>query len=162
METRTTLSGVALLCAGLLALPAVAHAAGTQVAYPEGFRHWAHVKSMVINKGHPLHDAVGGMHHIYASKLAHAGYKAGRFADGSVIVFDLFEAVDKDNAVSEGKRKAVIVMHKDARRFKAHDGWGYEVFADRKGTLDAKGQAGCHACHTQQKAKDFVFSALRD
>jgi len=162
METRMKKTKIAILAAALAALPLAAPAADDKVAYPEGFRDWHHVKSMVLNKGHLLHEAVGGMHHIYANKKALAGYKAGRFAEGSVIVFDLFEAVDKDNAVSEGKRKAVVVMQKDAKRFKASDGWGYEVFAGRKGTLDAKGQADCHACHTQQKAKDFVFSALRD
>ena len=150
------------LAVALAATTSTALAADAKVAYPEGYRDWNHIKSMVINKGHPLFDAVGGMHHIYANKKAIAGYKANKFADGSVIVFDLFEAVDKDNAVAEGKRKAVVVMSKDAKRFKATDGWGYEVFADKKGTLDAKGQADCHACHTQQKAKDFVFSALRD
>ena len=148
----------------LMTVAAAAIAAEAAVAYPDGFRGWRHVKSMVINKGHPLYDAVGGMHNIYANKTAVAGYKAGKFANGSVIVFDLFEAVDKDNAVSEGARKAVVVMSKDAKRFKQTDGWGYEVFggSTRKGTLDAKAVAGCHACHTQQKAHDFVFSTLRD
>jgi Cytochrome P460 len=148
----------------LLATTALSAVAANQVTYPEGFRNWNHVKSMVINKGHPLFDAVGGMHHLYGNPKAMAGYKAGKFADGSVIVFDLFEAVDKDNAVSEGPRKAVVVMQKNAKKFKETDGWGYEVFGGntKKGTLDAKGAADCHACHTQQKAKDFVFSALRD
>jgi hypothetical protein len=150
------------LAAALAAVAAGAFAGDAKVAYPDGFRDWKHVKSMVINKGHPLFDAVGGMHHIYANKKALDGYKKGKFADGSVIVFDLFEAVDKDNAVAEGNRKAVVVMIKNAKAFKATDGWGYEVFADRKGTLDAKAQADCHACHTSQKGKDFVFSALRD
>ncbi len=151
-----------LLAASLLAaasLPVLA-----DVAYPTGFRQWDHVKSMVINPGHPLYDAVGGMHHIYGNPKAMAGYKAGRFADGSVIVFDLFEAVGKDNAVSEGARKAVVVMAKDSRKFRATDGWGYQVFDPKtgKGGLDAKAQADCHACHRAQKDKDFVFSARRD
>lgn len=134
------------------------------VSYPDGFRHWQHVKSMVINKGHPLYDAVGGIHHIYADRSAVKGYKAGRFANGSVIVFDLFEAVDKDNAISEGARKAVLVMTKDSKRFPATDGWGYQVFdaKSRKGTLDGKAQTECHACHVAVKDKDFVFSAMRD
>lgn len=135
-----------------------------EVAYPNGFRQWGHVKSMVLKPGHLLYDAVGGMHHIYANPKAMQGYKSGKFADGSVIVFDLFEAVDKDNAVSEGKRKAVVVMARHARAHKANDGWGYEVFdpQTRKGSLDAKGQADCHACHRSQQEKDFVFSRLRD
>ncbi len=135
-----------------------------EVAYPNGFRQWQHVKSMVLKPGHPLYDAVGGMHHIYANGKAVKGYQAGRFPDGSVIVFDLFEAVDKDNAVAEGGRKAVLVMARNSKEFKANDGWGYQIFdaRTRKGSLDAKGQADCHACHQSQKDKDFVFSAWRD
>jgi hypothetical protein len=135
-----------------------------EVTYPDGFRQWDHVKSMILNKGHPLYEAVGGIHHIYANPKALKGYKAGKFADGSVIVFDLFEAIDKDNAVSEGPRKAVVVMAKNSLAHKATDGWGYQVFdaKTRKGSLDAKGQADCHACHMAQKDKDFVFSGLRD
>lgn len=134
------------------------------VAYPEKFREGRHVKSMIINKGHPLYDAVGGMHHIYGNARAIAGYKAGKFADGSVITFDLFEAVDKDNAVSEGNHKAVVVMARNGKAHKANDGWGYEVFdpQSKKGSLDAKAQADCHSCHKSQQDKDFVFSAMRD
>jgi hypothetical protein len=120
---------------------------------------------MTINKGHPLYDAVGGIHHIYGNPKAMKGYKSGhKFADGSVIVFDLFEAVDKDNAVSEGPRKAVVVMARDSKKFAATGGWGYEVFdaKTKKGSLDAKAQADCHTCHLAQKDSGFVFSALRD
>lgn len=139
-------------------------ASAADVAFPEKFRDDRHVKSMVINDGHPLYGAVGGMHHIYANKKALAGYKAGKFANGSVITFDLFEAIDKDNAVSEGAHKAVIVMAKDSAKFKATDGWGYQVFdpKTKTGSLDAKAQADCHACHLAQRDKDFVFSAPRD
>lgn len=147
------------------AAPTAAVAADPSLAYPKGFRNWDHVKSMVINKGHALYDAVGGMHHVYGNPKAIAGYKAGnKFGDGSVIVFDLFEAVDKDNTVSEGARKAVVVMERNAAKYKATDGWGYEVFDAKtgKGTLDAKGAAGCHGCHTQVKASGYVFSKLRD
>ena len=154
---------IKLILAGLAATATVSAIAG-DVAYPNGFRQWGHVKSMVLKPGHPLYDAVGGMHHIYANPKAMRGYKSGRFADGSVIVFDLFEAVDKDNAVAEGKRKAVVVMARNAKAHKANDGWGYEGFDPqlKKGSLDAKAQADCHSCHRSQQDKDFVFSAWRD
>lgn len=157
---KRILAAAAALCA-----LGTAGAADPSLAYPKGFRTWDHVKSMTLNKGHPLYDAVGGMHHIYGNPQAIAGYKAGnKFGDGAVIVFDLFEAVDKDNAVSEGARKAVVVMARDSKKFKATDGWGYEVFDAKtsKGTLDAKAAAGCHGCHTQVKDTGFVFSKLRD
>ena len=71
-------------------LPAIA--ADLQVPYPAGYRDWHHVKSMVIDKGHPLYEAFGGIHHLYANPKAVAGYKSGKFPDGAIIVFDLLEA----------------------------------------------------------------------
>ena len=153
-----------LLAVAVLAASCSAFA-DSGVAYPAKYRSDFHVKSMVINPGHPLYGAVGGMHHVYANAKAMAGYRAGgKFPDGAVITFDLFEAVDKDNAVSEGAHKAVIVMAKDAKKHSATDGWGYQVFdpATRKGQLDAKAAADCHACHLSQKDHGFVFSRLRD
>jgi len=145
------------------AAPALA-AEKAAVRYPDGFRSWRHVKSMVINKGHPLFEAVGGIHHIYANPAALQGYKSRKWADGSVLVFDLFEAVEADAAVTEGARKAVVVMERHAKKFAATDGWGYQVFdaRTRKGSLDAKAAADCAACHSQQKAAGYVFSAMRD
>jgi len=153
---------VALILA--LSLGGTALAAESAVAYPKGFRSWRHVKSMVIEKGHPLFEAVGGMHHVYANPKGLAGYAARRWADGSVLVFDLFEAVAKDSAVSEGARKAVVVMERNARKFKATDGWGYQVFdpGTRRGKLDAQAVQDCHACHTVQRSAGYVFSELRD
>jgi len=77
-------------------------------------------------------------------------------------VSDLYEAVDVGNATAEGKRKAVVVMAK-GDRYGDTDGWGYQVFDATTGkpTIDPKGAADCHGCHTQQKSADFVFSALR-
>ncbi len=136
-----------------------------QVAYPEGFRDWRHVKSMVIQKGHPLFDAFGGIHHIYANKKAVQGYRTGRFPNGAVIVFDLLEAGQAENALAEGARKVVGVMHKDARRFAGTGGWGFEGFgAGDKGNrvVGAKAAEACFGCHAPQKNQDYVFSRMRD
>jgi Cytochrome P460 len=134
------------------------------VPYPTGYRDWHHVKSMVINPGHALYQSFGGIHHLYANKQALAGYKSGKFPDGSVIVFDLLEAKSADNTVTEGERKVVGVMHKDAKKYKDTGGWGYEGFAKDSVTERAVGKnaaAACYQCHTSQKDKDFVFSGLR-
>jgi hypothetical protein len=134
------------------------------VPYPEGYRNWTHVKSMVIKPGHPLYESFGGIHHLYANKKALAGYRAGKFPDGAVIVFDLLEAKDEGNAVQEGARKVVGVMHKDAKKWAATGGWGYEGFkADSKTgrAVGANAASACHGCHAQQKDRDFVFSAWR-
>jgi hypothetical protein len=134
------------------------------VPYPQGYRDWTHVKTMVINQGHPLFDAFGGIHHLYANKKAMAGYQSGKFADGSIIVFDLLEARAADNTVQEGPRKVVGVMHKDSKKWKDTGGWGYEGFKGDSATDRAVGKnaaTACHACHTQQKGRDFVFSSYR-
>lgn len=134
------------------------------VPYPTGYRDWHHVKSMVINPGHALYQTFGGIHHLYANKQAMEGYKKGKFPDGSVIVFDLLDAKSADNTVTEGERKVVGVMHKDAKKYKDTGGWGYEGFAKDSNTERAVGKnaaTACYQCHTSQKDKDFVFSALR-
>ncbi len=154
---------ILLLTALVAAMPALA-ADPAPVAYPEGFRQWTHAKSMVINQGHALYEAFGGIHHLYANKKAMEGYKSGKFADGSVIVFDLLEAKAADNAVQEGARKVVGVMHKDSVKWKATGGWGYEGFKGDSKTERAVGKnaaSACHQCHTSQKDKDYVFSTYR-
>jgi hypothetical protein len=151
----------------LLALTAasVALAVEPEVPYPAGYRDWHHVKSMVIEEGHPLYDAFGGIHHLYANDKALEGYRSDTFPDGSVIIFDLLEAVHDDNAVTEGARKVVGVMHKDAGKFAATGGWGFEGFGGGDPTNRVVGDnagSACFDCHQPQKAQDYTFSRLRD
>lgn len=135
------------------------------VPYPQGYRDWHHVKSMVIHPGHPLYESFGGIHHLYANAAAQKGYKTGKFPDGAVIVFDLLEAKNADNAVIEGSRKIVGVMYKNSSRYATTGGWGFEGFKGNSKTERAVGTnaaTACYACHTQQKNQDFVFSQARD
>lgn len=156
-----------LLVAGaVLALSALsASAEQTAVTYPEGYRDWRHVKTMVINEGHPLFESFGGIHHLYANRKALEGYAAGRFPDGAVIVFDLLAArATADHAIVEGERKVLGVMVKDAARFAGTGGWGFEGFAAgdpaRPVVGDEAGEA-CFACHTEVASRDYVFSRPR-
>jgi cytochrome P460 len=162
MMTKTFLRrALALaLCASATAFAADA----PRVAFPDGYRQWTHVKSMQILPGHPLHDAFGGLHHLYANRQAMAGYRSGRFPDGAVIAFDLLQAETANNAVTEGSRKVVGIMRKDARRFAATGGWGFEAWqrGDPKSpVVQGNAAAACFNCHTAQKDHDFVFSAYR-
>jgi len=139
--------------------------AADPVPYPEGYRDWRHVKSMVIEKGHPLFDSFGGIHHLYANKKAMEGYASGQFPDGAIIVFDLLEAIQADAAITEGKRKVAGVMLKDAKKYAETGGWGFEGFAaGDPGQRMVKGNAkeACFDCHTAQKDHDYVFSVRRD
>ncbi|MFO1402885.1 MAG: cytochrome P460 family protein [Steroidobacteraceae bacterium] len=157
---------IALAASALLGLgAAVAATSPAGAGYPHGDRRWTHVMSMIIEPGHALAGLVEGTHHLYANEKALRGYRQRPFADGSVIVFDLLATVHGDKAISEGARKAVIVMRKDARRHAATGGWEYQVYggADgRKAQLDAAAAQACHDCHTSQRARDFVFSDWRE
>lgn len=144
----------------LAAAPALA-ADPAPVPYPEGYRNWTHVKSMVINPGHPLYDAFGGIYHLYANKRALEGYRSGKFPDGAVIVFDLLGAKTGDNAVQEGERKVVGVMHRDAKKWQDTGGWGFKGDSKTERAVGKNAATACYACHTQQTDKDFVFSAYR-
>lgn len=152
-----------VLASMALVVPVIA--ADPEVPYPEGYRSWHHVKSMVIDNGHPLYEAFGGIHHLYANPQAVAGYRSGKFPDGAIIVFDLLEANSADNAIIEGPRKVVGVMHKDVKKYAATDGWGFEGFGggDRTNRVVRDNAASaCFACHAPQKDHDYVFSRLRD
>ncbi len=134
------------------------------VKYPEGYRQWTQVKSMVIQQGHPLFESFGGIHHIYANKKALEAMKKGKpYPDGSVLVFDLLEAKTDNNAIVEGPRKIIGVMEKDSVRFAQTGGWGFEGFKDdtrERAVTDPKG--ACFNCHEPQKKTDYVFSSYRN
>ncbi len=140
-------------------------AAAEPVDYPEDYRRWFHVKSMVIEAGHPLFPDFGGIHHVYANEAARRGLVTGRFPDGAVLVFDLLQAVRTgDGAVVEGPRKMLAVMVRDEARFAATDGWGYEAFAGgdpARRLVGTRAAEACHACH-RRAAPDFVFSEWRE
>ncbi|TJY55419.1 cytochrome C [Sinimarinibacterium sp. CAU 1509] len=157
---RTSILSAWLMLCGMT----TANAAEPVVPYPDGYRDWRHVKSMVIEDGHALFASFGGIHHLYANAKAMQGYRGGTFPDGAVIVFDLLEAVSADRALTEGARKVVGVMHKDARKFAATGGWGFEGFAGGDPATHAVGanaKAACFDCHTAQKGQDYVFSQPR-
>ena len=158
MSTR-----LAAFALAAVAAPALAADPGP-VPYPEGYRDWRHVKSMVIQEGHPLFAAFGGIHHLYANELALEGYRTGRFPDGAIIVFDLLAAASADAAIVEGPRKVVGVMHKDGARWAATGGWGFEGFAGDSQTERAVGAdaaTACFSCHAPQDESDYVFSQAR-
>src|SRR5690606_36795808 len=107
----------------------------------------------------------GGIHHLYANSKALEGYKKGKFPDGSIIVFDLLEALSENNAITEGKRKVVGVMQKDSKKFTNTGGWGFEGFANgdpKNRVVKDNAVKACFECHSAQKDKDYVFSSYRN
>jgi hypothetical protein len=154
-----------IVVAGLLSVIAVtSHAEKDGVHFPEGYRNWLHAKSMLIQPGHALENPFQGIHHIYANGRAAEGLKTGNYSDGAVLVFDLLKYEEKDKTIQEGERKLVGVMHKDSVKYAATGGWGFEGFAGNSKTerLVKDGGKSCFECHMSQKAKDYVFSELRN
>ncbi len=162
------MNATALLTGTLLTLAWAAAstpaAADSAVPYPEDYRGWYHVKSMVIFPGHPLENPFRGIHHVYANKKALKGLKTGTYRNGAVLVFDLLDYTRAGHALQEGPRKLVGVMHRDTARFAATGGWGFEGFAGNSKTerLTNDGGKGCFDCHAAQKANQYVFSKVRD
>jgi len=163
LETSIVVVAVVAAVTGLAAAAPSANVPA-DVPYPTNYREWTHVKSMVIEPGHALHATFGGIHHLYANGEAMKGYQQGHFPDGAVIVFDLLEAVGADHTVTEGKRKVLGVMHRDARKYAATGGWGFEGFAGDSQTqrvVGANAATACFGCHQARKPQEFVFSAYR-
>jgi len=139
--------------------------AGKRSYFPEGYRSWYHVKTLILEKGHPLYDAFGGIHHVYANEKAYkALVKGEKFPDGAVLVFDLMEVIKENNAVAEGKRKVLAYMRKDSKKFKETGGWEFQAFAggDPSKPVVKNAKKECFNCHLSQKENDYVFSKWRE
>jgi len=137
---------------------------GDAVPYPDGYRDWAHVRSMVIQPGHPLYDSFGGLHHIYANEAARDALERGdgNYSDGAVFVFDLLQADTAGGALTEGPRKVLGVMHKDADAFASTGGWGFAGFGgDSRTNVVSDARTGCFECHAGRESTGFVFSTWR-
>jgi Cytochrome P460 len=149
-----------LLC-GALSLSLLYGAESVQ--YPDNFRRWVHVGTGVILPGGTMPESEQGMHHIFANPKAVDGYSTGDFADGSIIVYELREAQQKNGFIFEGDRRRVDVMIKDSSLYKNSGGWRFERFWANDQTKSAVEDAGasCFACHANAKTHGFVFSQLR-
>jgi hypothetical protein len=153
-----------MIVAALAAIGSSLAADGATVPYPQDYRAWQHVKSMVIEPGHALYESFGGIHHIYANQQALEGYRTGVFPDGAVIAFDLLAATSGDHAMVEGERKVLGVMHKDSAKFAATGGWGFEGYAagdPQRPVVGANAASACFACHLARKDHGYVFSEVR-
>jgi len=137
---------------------------GTEsVQFPGNFRLWVHVGTGVILPGtNPQLVSEEGMHHVFANQKAVDGYFSGNFADGSIIVYELREAQQKNGVIFEGDRKRVDVMIKDSDLYKSTGGWRFERFWANDQAQDAVHDSGksCFECHTNAKEHGFVFSQL--
>ncbi|HXM70668.1 MAG TPA: cytochrome P460 family protein, partial [Thermoanaerobaculia bacterium] len=123
---RAWTTAAALAAAACIAAAAVAAESG-QVPYPTGYRHWFVDHSTVMLPRHSRESEVG-IAQVYANPSALKGLKSGKYADGAVFVIDRYEIVEGDDKIlSQGKRKALVVMQRDHRRTET-GGWAFEGF----------------------------------
>jgi hypothetical protein len=149
-----------------LALAAVigsiaAVSAETGLKPPTGWRQWFHVNTMVIDKASPLFESLGGMHNVYINAVGLPALKKGAaFPDKTMFVSDVHEFTVNDGSYIEDGRKVTALMVKDAKKYAATGGWGFQAWAGgdpgKPVVTDAAKQ--CFACHEPQKAHDYVFS----
>jgi len=154
------------LSACLAAIAIATAAETTPVPYPDGFRSWMVVKSMIVGPAHESFAKRGGLHHYYANDKAVAGYRTGTFPDGAIVVDEAVLTKEGEGRAAglllEGERRFLDVMVKDAERYKSTGGWGYEHFdgAGQTGRLTDAERGTCAACHAKAPA-DHVFSHIR-
>ena len=151
----------ALILSVLAQSPAPNRNAG--VPYPDNYRSWSHVKSTVISPSHKNFTVNGGFQHVYANAEAMRGYRTRTFPEGSVIAFEWLEMTDTQGAYGEGPRRQLDVMVKDAARFAASGGWGFQRFMkDSKTELSTSLTPDqCFACHDKLKKDGLVLSSYR-
>jgi hypothetical protein len=137
-----------------------------EVPFPDGYRSWQHVKTVVIGPEHKSFASEGGkVFHFYANPQAIEGYRAGKFPNGSVVVRETLRTIagegESKGILTEGERSALDVMMKDDRLYNETGGWGFETFNSKNARQAEKDRAQCYTCHSQQKDHDLVFSSLR-
>jgi hypothetical protein len=104
----------------------------------------------VIGSASPAFARFGGLHNIYANPEAVRGFSTGVFPEGSVLVFDVFEARESPAGVEPVRRRQIDIMVRD-RRFAASGGWGFAEFGpEAPPTVRLnfeQGERQCAGCH---------------
>jgi Cytochrome P460 len=160
-------AGILFLAGLLMSLGALSTvSAGDDVGFPNGFRDWFVVNSMIVTKDSPMFGQIGGMHIIYVNAKGFPTLQKGGpfpYPDGTVFADDVHEFSLKDGSYVEGNKKAVTVMVKDAKKYATNGGWGFQVWAGGDPSKPlvpdaAHATQACFACHTPQRAHDYTFS----
>lgn len=154
-------AGLGLLSAAVVGIvTAIAESAGG-LKLPASFRHWYHVNTMVIDKGSPLFEAMGGMHNVYINSIGESALKKGEpYPDTTVLLVDLHEFIISDGSYVEGARKATAIMLKDRKKYASTGGWGFQAWAggDPTKPLVTDPAKQCFECHQAKKDQDYVYS----
>src|SRR5258707_12774983 len=100
-------AGLGLLCVVVVgSITTFAAESADDLKLPASFRHWSHVNTMVIDKGSPLFEAMGGMHNVYINSIGETALKKGEpYPDKTVFLVDLHDFTITDGSYVEGSRK---------------------------------------------------------
>ena len=155
-------SGLGLLSAAVVgSLASFAAESADGLKLPASFRNWYHVNTMVIDKGSPLFEMMGGMHNVYINSTGETALRKGaRYPDNTVLLVDLHEFTISDGSYVEGPRKATAIMLKDNKKYASTGGWGFQAWAggDPTKPLVTDPTKQCFGCHQPKKAQDYVYS----
>jgi hypothetical protein len=136
---------------------------GKGVRIPAEFQHWYLVNSMLVSKEPNKTGLITGNHLIYVNRLGFARLKRGGstpYPEGTIFVDDDREFSLDDAVYHQGARKFVTVMIKDSKQYAATGGWGFQAWpgGDPAKPIVTDAPKQCFACHTPNKANDYVFS----
>jgi hypothetical protein len=118
---------------------------------------------MVIDKGSPLFEAMGGMHNVYINSTGEAALKKGEpYPDKTVFLVDLHDFTISDGSYVEGSRKATAIMLKDKKKYASTGGWSFQAWAggDPTKPLVTDPTKQCFECHQPKKDQDYVYSTF--
>lgn len=159
-STYARFLAVAALAVAALSLDAAAEA-DSGLTVPKGYRQLFLVNSMIVSAKSPLFAMLGGMHNVSVNAKGLGALKSGSvYPDGSLFVDDIHEVVDADGVSSEGPRKAIAIMLRDAKKYAATGGWGFQVWAggDPKKPIVTDAATQCFGCHASHKDNQYVVS----
>ena len=151
----------------MISLGAASTVSGDEgVQFPTGFRNWYGVNTLIVTKDSSLFTQIPGMHMIYVNAKGLETLKNGGpfpYPDGTVFADDVHDFMLKDGTYVEGAKQAVGTMVRDAKKYAATGGWGFQAFAGgdpSKPLIPDRAHAtqACFTCHIPQKDHGFTFS----
>jgi hypothetical protein len=155
-------AGLGLLAAAVAgSITSFAAGPAGDLKLPASFRYWYHVNTMVIDKGSPLFEAMGGMHNVYINSTGEPALKKGEpYPNKTVLLVDWHEFTVSDGSYLEGPRKATAIMLKDKKKYAATGGWGFQAWGegDPAKPLVTDPAKQCFECHQPKKDQDYAFS----
>jgi len=160
-RVKASVRACLLFAALLIAMSPFRAESADDLKPPTGYRSWFHVNTMIVDKGSPLFEALGGMHNVHVNGVGLAALKkGGPYPDKTVFATDLHEFTVSDGSYVEGPQKALAIMVKDRKKYASTGGWGFQAWAggDPKKPLVTDAAKQCFECHQPKQSQDYVYS----